>query len=66
MDQQRGIQVSMFLQDALGSLVGSQTGLIAFRAAVVDRKETSLKFGGMTMRFTPVQGGLLRVLVSRR
>lgn len=65
MTEQRGFQVSMFLQDALGSLVGSQTGLVAFRSTVANRKETSLTFGGLTMRFTPMPGGLLRVMVSR-
>lgn len=64
MDARRGYQVSFFLQDAIGSVVGAQTGMIAFNAALNNQKETSVPFGGYTMRFTPM-GGLLRVLVSR-
>ncbi len=65
LDERRGFQVSMFLQDALGSVVGAQVGLVAFRSAVANRQETSLPFGGLTMRFTPIAGGLLRVQVIR-
>jgi hypothetical protein len=65
MDARRGYQVSFFLQDAIGSVVGAQTGMIAFNAALNNQKETSVPFGGYTMRFTPMGGGLLRVLVSR-
>lgn len=65
LDERRGFQVGMFLQDALGSVVGAQVGLVAFRSAVANRQETSLPFGGLTMRFTPMSGGLLRVQVSR-
>ncbi len=64
MDARRGFQVSFFLQDAVGSVVGAQKGMIAFNAAVANNGETYLPFGGYTMRFTPM-GGLLRVLVSR-
>ncbi|TMJ04380.1 MAG: hypothetical protein E6H01_04245 [Bacillati bacterium ANGP1] len=65
MDARRGYQVGFFLQDAIGSVVGAQTGMIAFNAALNNQKETSVPFGGYTMRFTPMGGGLLRVLVSR-
>ena len=64
MDLQRGIQVTFFLQDAVGSLVGAQKGMLAFRPAIANRSETFMTFGGYTMRFTPM-GALLRVLVSR-
>jgi len=65
LDMQRGVQVNFFLQDALGSVVGSTQGLIAFRAAVANRHETFLPFGGYSMRFTPLDSGLLRVTVSQ-
>lgn len=65
MDIQRGYQVGIFLQDAVGSVVGAQKGMIAFRAALVNKKETYLTFAVYTMRFTPMEGGLLRVLVYR-
>jgi len=65
LDMRRGVQVSMFLQDAVGSVVGAQKGMIAFRAAVYDRSEKSLPFAGYTMRFTPLDRGMLRVLVTR-
>lgn len=65
LDMQRGFQVSMFLQDAVGSVVGAQKGMIAFRAAVYDRREKYLTFAAYTMRFTPIDSGMLRVLVSR-
>lgn len=64
-EERRGVQVSWFLQDAVGSVFGAQKGMIAFRAAVLDGGDKHLTFGGYTMRFTPLQGGLLRVLVSR-
>ncbi len=64
MDARRGFQVSFFIQDAVGSVVGAQKGMLAFNAALANRSETYLTFGGYTMRFTPM-GGLLRVLVSR-
>ncbi len=64
-DMHRGVQVSFFLQDALGSIVGATQGLIAFRAAVNNRQETFLNFGGYLMRFTPIDAGRLRVLVTR-
>jgi len=63
MDQQRGIQVSFFLQDATGSVFTAQQGMLAWRAAVTNRTETYRTFGGYTMRFTPMSG-LLRVVVS--
>lgn len=64
MDLQRGIHVTFFLQDAVGSVVGAQKGMLGFTPAVRNRSETFMTFGGYTMRFTPM-GGLLRVLVSR-
>jgi len=63
MDPRRAFQVSFFLQDAVGSVVGAQKGMIAFNAALSNHKETYLPFGGYTMRFTPM-GGLVRVLVT--
>jgi len=65
MDIQRAYQVTFFLQDAVGSLVGAQKGMIAYRAAVSNRTETHLPFGSLTMRFTPLGAGQIRVLVSR-
>lgn len=65
MDIQRAYQVTFFLQDAVGSLVGAQKGMIAYRAAVSNRTETHLPFGPYTMRFTPLNAGRIRVLVSR-
>jgi len=64
-EERRGVQVSMFLQHAVGSVFGAQKGILAFRAAVLNRRETFLNWGGLTMRFTPLERGLLRVLVSR-
>lgn len=64
MDARRGIQVSYFLQDAVGSIIGAQKGMIACNTALANHSETYLTFGGYTMRFTPM-GALLRVLVSR-
>ncbi len=61
---QRGFQVSFFLQDAIGSIFGSQQGMLAFNAALTNHTETSMTFGGYTMRFTPM-GSQLRVTVSR-
>jgi hypothetical protein len=52
-------------QDAVGSVFGAQKGMLAFRAAVINRKETYLTFGGLIMRFVPMGGGRLRVQVSR-
>src|SRR5438876_2191674 len=63
MDPRRAFQVSFFLQDAVGSVVGAQKGMIAFNAALSNHKETYLPFGGFTMRLTPM-GGLVRVLVT--
>lgn len=61
---QRGYQVSFFLQDAIGSIFGAQQGMLAFNAALSNHTETSMAFGGYTMRFTPM-GSQLRVTVSR-
>jgi hypothetical protein len=61
---QRGFQVSFFLQDAIGSIFGAQQGTIAFNAALSTHTETSMAFGGFTMRFTPM-GSRLRVTVNR-
>lgn len=65
MDMRRGYQVSFFLQDAVGSVVGTQKGMIAFRAAIINKKETYLPFAVYTMRFTPLDATRLRVLVGR-
>lgn len=65
MDIQRAYQVTFFLQDAVGSLVGAQKGMIAYQAAVNNRTETHLAWGALRMRFTPLNAGQLRVLVSR-
>lgn len=65
-DLQRGVQVSFFLQDAIGSVFGATQGLIAFRAAVTNRVETYFPFGNYMMRFTPLDATRLRVLVSGR
>ncbi len=64
-DARRGHQVSFFLQDALASVVGAQQGLLGFQAAVTRGVEAVLRFGGYTMRFSPLGGGVLRVLVTR-
>ena len=64
-DERRGFQVSMFLQDAVGSVVGAQKGMLAFRAAVLYGGDKYLTFAGYTMRFTALERGMLRVLVSR-
>jgi hypothetical protein len=61
----RGVQVSFFLQNALGSVFGAQKGMLAFRAAVINKKETYLTFGGLVMRFIPMSDGRIRVQVSR-
>jgi len=61
----RGVQVSFFLQDALGSVFGATKGMLAFRAAVNNKKETFLPFEGLVTRFTPLVDGRLRVVVSR-
>lgn len=65
MDIQRGYQVAFFLQDAVGSVVGAQKGMIAYRAAVNNRSETYLPWGSFTMRFTPFDATRMLVLVSR-
>jgi len=64
-DERRGFQVSMFLQDAVGSVIGAQKGMLAFRAAVVNGGGTYLTFAGYTMRFTPLDRAMLRVLITR-
>jgi len=64
-DMQRGVQVGWFLQDAIGSVVGATQGLIAFRAAVINGRETFHSFGGYVMRFTPLDAAWLRVVVNR-
>jgi hypothetical protein len=64
-DERRGFQVTMFLQDAVGSVVGAQKGMLAFRAAVVNGGDKYLTFAGYTMRFTALERGMLRVLVTR-
>jgi hypothetical protein len=60
----RAIQVTFFLQDAVGSVFGAQQGMIAYNTAVSNRTETRMTFGGYTMRFTPMDNQM-RVLVSR-
>ncbi|MDQ7819853.1 MAG: hypothetical protein QN173_05360 [Armatimonadota bacterium] len=64
-DARRGHQVSFFLQDALGSVVGAQQGLLGFQAAVSRGVDAVQRFGGYTMRFTPLGAAMLRVAVSR-
>lgn len=64
-DVRRAHQVSFFLQDALGSVVGSQRGLLSFRAAVANRAVTGYRWGGLTVRFTPMAGSIMQVLVGR-
>lgn len=63
-DERRGVQVSMFLQDAVGSVVAAQKGMIAWRAAVDRGGSTYLTWGRYTMRFDVMQNGQLRVQVS--
>jgi hypothetical protein len=64
-DVRRAHQVSFFLQDALGSVVGSQRGLLAFRAAVASRSATGFQWGQLTVRYAPLPNALMQVLVSR-
>jgi hypothetical protein len=64
-DVRRAHQVSFFLQDALGSIVGSQRGLLAFRAAVASRSATGFQWGQLAVRYTPVPNSLMQVFVSR-
>lgn len=64
-DMNRGVQVSFFLQDALGSVFGATKGMLAFRAAVNNKRETFLTFENLVMRFTPLGDGRLRLVVSR-
>ncbi len=64
-DIQRSVQVGWFLQDATGSVVGATQGLIAYRAAVTNRRETFHIFGAHTMRFTPLNESWMRVMVTR-
>ena len=64
-DARRAHQVSFFLQDALGSVVGSQRGLLSFRAAVANRSATGYRWGGLSVRFTPMAGSIIQVLVGR-
>ena len=56
---------SFFLQDALGSVVGSQRGLLSFRAAVANRSATGYRWGDLSVRFTPMAGSMLQVLARR-
>lgn len=65
LDMRRGGQVSFFLQDALGSVVGAQRGLLAFRAAVSNRTTTTMRWGAMTVRFAPLDSSRLQVLAWR-
>jgi hypothetical protein len=64
-DVRRAHQVTFFLQDALGSVVGSQRGLLSFRAAVANRAVTGFQWGTLRVRFTPLSSSLIQVLVSR-
>lgn len=64
-DIQRSAQVGWFLQDATGSVVGSTQGMLAYRAAVANRRETFQIFGSYTMRFTPLNDSWMRVMVTR-
>jgi len=65
LDMRRGGQVSFFLQDALGSVVGAQRGLLAFRAAVTNRSITTMRWGAITVRFAPLDKSMLQVLAAR-
>lgn len=65
LEMRRGAQVSFFLQDALGSVVGAQRGLLAFRAAVNNQSSTFFPWGVYTVRFVPMERGLLQVRVTR-
>jgi len=62
-DARRAHQVSFFLQDALGSIVGSQRGLLSFRAALTNRAVTGYRWGELAVRFTPMAGSVLQVVV---
>jgi hypothetical protein len=64
-DARRGHQVSFFLQDALGSVVGAQHGLLGFQVAVTRAVEAVLHVGGYILRFTPLGDTLLRIAVTR-
>ena len=64
-DARRAHQVSFFLQDAMGSVVGSQRGLLAFRAAVAGRSATGFQWGQFTVRYAPIPNSLIQVLVYR-
>jgi hypothetical protein len=64
-DVRRAYQVSFFLQDALGSVVGSQRGLLSFRASVTNHDVTGYRWENLSVRFTPTSNSLLQVLVWR-
>jgi hypothetical protein len=64
-DVRRADQVTFFLQDALGSVVGSQRGLLSFRAAVAGRRAAGYRWGELTVRFTPTANSILQILVWR-
>ncbi|HEY6103273.1 MAG TPA: hypothetical protein VI007_08645 [bacterium] len=64
-DIRRAYQVSFFLQDALGSIVGSQRGLLSFRASVTNHDVTGYAWGNLSVRFTPMPNSLLQIVVWR-
>ena len=64
-DVRRAHQVSFFLQDALGSIVGSQRGLLSFRAAVTNHDITGYAWGTLSVRFTPMPNSILQIVVWR-
>ncbi len=64
-DVRRAHQVSFFLQDALGSVVGSQRGLLAFRAAVSTHSARGYTWGTLSVRFSPIPNSLLQILVRK-
>ena len=64
-DVRRAPPGSFFLQEALGSISGSQRGHLAFRAAVANRSATGYRWGGLSVRFTPMANSMLQVLASR-
>lgn len=62
---QRAYQVIFFLQDAVGSVLGAQQGMVAFNTAMSNHTETSMAFGEYVMRFAPMDS-VMRVTVGRR
>lgn len=65
MDMRRSTEVNVFLQDVLGSVVGATQGLLAFRAAVNNRSTTTIRWGGLTVRFAPLNPSVLQILARK-